>query len=771
MMTNAFDSRDTSIRNSICILTKNFGFGDNIKRGDYMTVAKKWIHTLLLTTFFCVLFATIAQAAPENNVLNELVLKDKQTAIYTVTLDKANKLYSSGESIGYDLKIATNKAEYSLNVKAISKTTGRTYYEKKHTITQSERISFTIQRNDVYAFTCELYKGNVQISTQSIDFAVAPKNKPAKEGNFYYGLEARLNRPYDWGASSYVENLTAEQSYNLLWSYIDHMGVNLIRGGGSPWDAVQRVSAAQSDFATMDKVLNDVSKRNIAFDWVLISTPKWASTQPASPDVWSTVPQTNAWKSYLSTIAKRYSKYSDLIIYELWNEPNWKSFWQGSAADYTNLASVGIDAIKGQDANAKIINGGMVPRWAQSSDFVTPDDSVFYQFYQEKLQAKKLYGIAWHGHGNFEDHRYIYSKIENYVSLKGLFINEAGTDFDSQNQTAQAASEVRKILYALSKEQKMYVLYQLGAIKSEDESKYIVSRKGEPRAALVAYSALINQLPSPNIDEVIAEDDGIYVYGFRSGSKYVVTVFGDAAKEHSFKVNQYAPNFSVYDMFGNAVSVPSNREFKIKKADDIFYFVFGTPVDNNYFSIDGNNSGSYIEPPAEGNVTNLPSEKPAPGCTLLIHYWDGKDEDSITALITKDAQNLSQYKGKYWCIKDEGYDFEGFKNAFKVAKEPDLYYIVDERPGAVIPNEGYLQRINELKPLAETAYVIEYWDGSNPFTTLLISRNVPNTNGMKGYFWRVREKTYNFDDHIARFKIEKQKANIPYQIIDERNQW
>ena len=67
------------------------------------------------------------------------------------------------------------------------------------------------------------------------------------------------------------------------------------------------------------------------------------------------------------------SHYSALGVhaYEVWNEPNTKSFWTPSpnVADYTRLLKAAYPAIKGADPQATVLSGGTAP---------APDDGTSY---------------------------------------------------------------------------------------------------------------------------------------------------------------------------------------------------------------------------------------------------------------------------------------------------------------------------------------------------------------------------------------------------------
>ena len=91
---------------------------------------------------------------------------------------------------------------------------------------------------------------------------------------------------------------------------------------------------------------------------VLGLTPQWAARNPGAGDPrWgagSASPPANIeyWKTYVRAVANRYG--GRIAGYELWNEANLTTFWQGSPSELFAMAQSAYDIIKAANPNAVV---------------------------------------------------------------------------------------------------------------------------------------------------------------------------------------------------------------------------------------------------------------------------------------------------------------------------------------------------------------------------------------------------------------------------------
>ena len=121
----------------------------------------------------------------------------------------------------------------------------------------------------------------------------------------------------------------------------------------------------------------DVNPQQGVFDWSILDrrialveswggkpflvlglTPQWAAQNPGAGDPrWgagSASPPTNIadWNEYVRAVAGRYG--GRIAGYELWNEANLTTFWQGSASELFAMAQSAYDIIKTSNPNAVV---------------------------------------------------------------------------------------------------------------------------------------------------------------------------------------------------------------------------------------------------------------------------------------------------------------------------------------------------------------------------------------------------------------------------------
>ena len=121
----------------------------------------------------------------------------------------------------------------------------------------------------------------------------------------------------------------------------------------------------------------DVNPQQGVFDWSILDrrialveswggkpflvlglTPQWAAQNPGAGDPrWgagSASPPTNIayWNDYVRAVAGRYG--GRIAGYELWNEANLTTFWQGSASELFAMAQSAYDIIKTSNPNAVV---------------------------------------------------------------------------------------------------------------------------------------------------------------------------------------------------------------------------------------------------------------------------------------------------------------------------------------------------------------------------------------------------------------------------------
>lgn len=101
-------------------------------------------------------------------------------------------------------------------------------------------------------------------------------------------------------------------------------------------------------------ILDEAAKRGLKVLVVTFGTPGWANggQGPAVPPS-----DTGAFGRYAAQLGRMFG--DRVAAWQVWNEPNWHSFWTGSAAQYAALLREGYGAFKATSPNAAVVFGGL----------------------------------------------------------------------------------------------------------------------------------------------------------------------------------------------------------------------------------------------------------------------------------------------------------------------------------------------------------------------------------------------------------------------------
>jgi hypothetical protein len=126
-----------------------------------------------------------------------------------------------------------------------------------------------------------------------------------------------------------------------------------------PWSEIQPTGPTGYNIAPWDAVVRAAAKHHIAILGIIDYCPPWANGgqgqfyPPTTP---------SAFATFAASLTSRYAPLG-VHTWEIWNEPNGGTFWLPAAdpVGYTNLLAAAYPAIKGADATATVISGGLAP--------------------------------------------------------------------------------------------------------------------------------------------------------------------------------------------------------------------------------------------------------------------------------------------------------------------------------------------------------------------------------------------------------------------------
>jgi hypothetical protein len=108
----------------------------------------------------------------------------------------------------------------------------------------------------------------------------------------------------------------------------------------------------------MDAAIANANAQNLKIMYVLGSTPKWAASNTKQ----GTYPNKGAasmpksmtdWKNWVKAVVKRYG--NSIESYQIWNEANLTTFWQGTPKQMAQLTQEAYKIIRKYDPTAKVV--------------------------------------------------------------------------------------------------------------------------------------------------------------------------------------------------------------------------------------------------------------------------------------------------------------------------------------------------------------------------------------------------------------------------------
>lgn len=118
------------------------------------------------------------------------------------------------------------------------------------------------------------------------------------------------------------------------------------------------------DFSSLDKYVELAPNKGVEIVYVLGLTPKWASARPTDSSAYgeSVTPaepkNLEDWRNAVRTIATRYQ--GKIHYYEIWNEPNLKSYYSGTIDQMVALNREAYKILKQIDPKIQVISPSII---------------------------------------------------------------------------------------------------------------------------------------------------------------------------------------------------------------------------------------------------------------------------------------------------------------------------------------------------------------------------------------------------------------------------
>jgi hypothetical protein len=154
-------------------------------------------------------------------------------------------------------------------------------------------------------------------------------------------------------------NMTEVQTLGIM---ADQAGVRWSREELS-WANIEPQTKGSFNWAPYDARLTHDTNHGIDVVGMLLTTPRWASTNPNAPDwYWYEPANVNDYFDFVRAAVARWR--NQVHVWEIWNEPNHQGTWNcinncNRAAHYAQLLQGAYAAVKSVDPTARVLIGGL----------------------------------------------------------------------------------------------------------------------------------------------------------------------------------------------------------------------------------------------------------------------------------------------------------------------------------------------------------------------------------------------------------------------------
>lgn len=199
-------------------------------------------------------------------------------------------------------------------------------------------------------------------------------------------------------------------------------GVKYLRCAFS-WNGIEK-SAGHYDWQFWDNLVSLAAQNHIQLIPYVAYTPAWAARD--KKDFWKQPPRDpSLYADFMYTIASRYRGH--IRSWEIWNEPDNKDYWMGTADEFATLTIAAAKRIRQADPSAVLVLGGMADG---PSDFVRTLIKKHHLDRYVDVVAMHAYPESWlNGPAEFIFNRWV-PEMSKMIAADGsgddLWLNEMG---------------------------------------------------------------------------------------------------------------------------------------------------------------------------------------------------------------------------------------------------------------------------------------------------------------------------------------------------------
>lgn len=308
-----------------------------------------------------------------------------------------------------------------------------------------------------------------------------------------------------FGVNMHLRQRLTDSEWETALDLANEAGVEWAREEFN-WDVLEPTDN-QFSFTTYNEVVAAYADRDIAVLGLLTYSSSWASSNPGSTDAEFYPPDLEAWSDYVGTVAEQYAGQID--YWEIWNEPNYAGFWQGSTDDYVELLETAATAITTANPNARIVLGGL-----------SGADTDFLDTLYDSISDKTMIDVV---------------AVHPYRVIDGNYNYAPETVFDGLNTLATDLYNIKAVLNLHGQHDTPIWLTEVGWTTGEDG----VSERTQAEYLIRLYTIALS----------ISDVRKVFWYSFNDTSddeSYNDAQFGlvddDFSKKLAFSAFQFAHN-------------------------------------------------------------------------------------------------------------------------------------------------------------------------------------------------------------------------------------
>ncbi|NUM73252.1 cellulase family glycosylhydrolase [candidate division KSB1 bacterium] len=154
----------------------------------------------------------------------------------------------------------------------------------------------------------------------------------------------------------YPEETTTLEIIRNDMEVLKRSGINLLRISFG-WDSIEERKDEYNWLFWDDYVKMAVDEYGITLIPYICYTPQWNSTGDTS-NFWNHTPKD--YEEFGEFVGILVNRYKDRIkTWELWNEPDIKAYWSGTAEDLARIVKIGAEAVRKADSTAIVVCPGL----------------------------------------------------------------------------------------------------------------------------------------------------------------------------------------------------------------------------------------------------------------------------------------------------------------------------------------------------------------------------------------------------------------------------